>query len=547
MNWPPDYTQEFIRRQDLLLRLKNNPHHIYGAKCYYKENPVDFIEDFCITYDPRNASGDLPTTMPFLLFPRQKQLVKFLYKCIDDQENGLIEKCRDMGASWLACAVSIHLWLFYDGAAIGWGSRKQELVDQLGDMKAIFPKMRSIVEYLPSFILPVGFDPTKNMPFMKIINPETGASITGESGDNIGRGGRTLLYFKDESAHYERPEMIEAALGDNTNVQIDISSVNGVGNVFYRRRMAGVEWEPGKETKEGETRVFIMDWRHHPDKTEEWYEKRKAKALLEGLSHLFAQEVDRDYTAAVENTIIKGKWIKACIDAHIKLGFEPSGLKFSALDVADSEDGDKNAWGYREANVIRHVESWADDDTTKIAQKAIRRCKKYNVDSFDYDAIGVGSGVKGETNRLKEEGEVPKKLIITPWFGSGEVLFPDKHVDPTDKQSPKNKDFFENFKAQAYWYFAVACFKTYRAVEFGDEYPIDELISLDSSMEAIFELEKELCQPTRKTSKSGKMMIDKKPEGTQSPNLADCVVMMYTPAKRKLPMKIDPAAVRGKR
>jgi hypothetical protein len=57
-------------------------------------------------------------------------------------------------------------------------------------------------------------------------------SAGGEAGDNIGRGGRTLVYFKDESAHYEHPDLIEAALGDNTNVQIDISSVNGLGNVL---------------------------------------------------------------------------------------------------------------------------------------------------------------------------------------------------------------------------------------------------------------------------------------------------------------------------
>lgn len=543
MTWPPDYTKEFMRRQGLLERLKKNPQHIQGAKEYYRHHPAEFIEDWCITYDPRNANGELPTTMPFCLFPRQIDLCSYVYGCIDDQENGLIEKCRDMGASWLCCAVSVHLWLFSDGAAIGWGSRKEELVDRLGDMKAIFPKMRAIIENLPSFFLPRGFDPKKHMPFMKIVNPETGASITGESGDNIGRGGRTLIYFKDESAHYERPELIEAALGDNTNVQIDISSVNGVGNVFYRRRMAGQEWEPEKKMTKGATRVFVMDWRHHPHKTQAWYDQRKAKSTAEGLSHVFAQEVDRDYTAAVENTIIKGKWLKSCIDSHIKLGFGDDGLKYSALDVADGGD-DKNAWGYRKGVVVKHIESWGDIDTTETADKAIKLCIKNGINEFDYDAVGVGSGVKGETNRLKRMGEVPKSLTISPWFGSGEVLFPDKHIDPTDKQSPTNKDFFENFKAQAYWNLSTACYKTYRAIEYGDEYPVDELISFDSSMENLFELEKELCQPTRITSKRGKMMIDKKPEGTRSPNLADCVAMLYTPAKRKRAMQINPQAVR---
>ncbi len=543
MMWPPNYTQEFMRRQGLLRRLQEHPEHIQGAKEYYRTRPAEFINDWCITYDPRNVFTDLPTTMPFCTFPRQDDMVEYIYSCLNDQANGLIEKSRDMGASWIACAISVHLWLFVDGAAIGWGSRKQDLVDSLSDPKAIFPKMRDLINSLPSFFKPKGFDRKIHMPFMRLINPENGSSIVGESGDSIGRGGRTLIYFKDESAHYEHPELIEAALGDNTNVQIDISSVNGIGNVFYRRRMAGEEWEPGRDIKRGTTRVFIMDWRDHPNKTQEWYEDRRSASEAEGLSHVFAQEVDRDYAASVENTIIKGKWLRSCIDAHIKLGFGDDGRKFAALDVADSGD-DKNAWSYRKGVVFKHVEAWGDVDTTETAQRGVDLCAKFGVDDLQYDAVGVGAGVKGETNRLRKEKKIKPSLVITPWFGSGEVLFPDKHIDPVDKTSPTNKDFFENLKAQAYHNLSTACYKTYRAVEFGDEYPFDELISFDSSMENLFELEKELCQPTRVTSKRGKMMIDKKPEGTRSPNLADTVVMSYTPAKRKTPMNINPAALR---
>lgn len=531
MTWPPDYTQEFMRRHELLNKIKGNAVYINGAREYYRENPVEFINDWCLTYDPRNVGTEKPTTLPFCLFPRQEVLVEFLLGCINDQESGLVEKCRDMGASWLCCAISVHLWLFFEGSAVGWGSRKQEFVDQIGDMKAIFPKIRFIIDHLPSFFWPVGFDPTKHMPFMKIVNPETGSTITGESGDNIGRGGRTTLYFKDESAHYARPELIEAALGDNTNVQIDISSVNGVGNVFYRRRMSGEEWEPGKEMPKNTTRVFVMDWRDHPHKTQEWYDGRRHKAELEGMMHAFAQEVDRDYAAAVTGTIIKGKWIKACIDAHIKLGFADDGELVSALDIADDGE-DKNAWGYRKGIVIKHVESWGDCDTTVTAQRAVGNCTKYSVYDMQYDAIGVGAGVKGETNRLKTQSQVSKNMSFTPWKASAKAIDPKKRVNERDNESPTNEDYYENLKAQAYGRLGTACYKTYRAVEFGDEYPIDELISFDSKMENRHELEKELCQPRWKKTNQGKLLVDKKPPGTKSPNLADCVVMMYTPIKK---------------
>ena len=55
-----------------------------------------------------------------------------------------------------------------------------------------------------------------------------------------GRGGRSLIYFKDESAWYVHPEMIEAALSGNARVQIDMSSVHGIGTVFDRKIEAGV-------------------------------------------------------------------------------------------------------------------------------------------------------------------------------------------------------------------------------------------------------------------------------------------------------------------
>ena len=61
--------------------------------------------------------------------------------------------------------------------------------------------MRIIVRGLPREFWPAGFKPDDHMSYMRIVNPQTGASITGEAGDNIGRGGRKLIYFKDESAH----------------------------------------------------------------------------------------------------------------------------------------------------------------------------------------------------------------------------------------------------------------------------------------------------------------------------------------------------------
>lgn len=541
MEWPPNYDAVFRWRIDTLKNLNKDPKLLAASKTYYASRPAEFIMDWMDTYDPRKTSQKW---MPFVFFEKQVQLVEFFESLDHDQESGLIEKCRDMGATWVACAYSIWRWLFIPNDAIGWGSRKEALVDKLGDADSIFEKMRLLINRLPRCFVPKEFNAARHATYMKLKNPENGSIISGEAGDNIGRGGRKSCYFKDEAAHYERPDKIEAALGDNTNVQIDISSVNGLGNVFHRRAEQALMWEPGKSYPRGFVRKFIMDWRDHPAKTQEWYEARKAKAEREGMLHLFAQEVDRNYSAAVQNVIISHDWIMASVDAHLKVPYLRTeyerrlrekgslGQWIGGLDVGDSQDGDRNALTLREWIIWRSVEEWVARDTGVTARMAIERCQPYagNIEVM-YDCIGVGAGVKTEYNRLTLDDHIidPRMVPFVPWNAGAEVLRKFDRVIPDDDESPMNKDFYDNMKAQAWWSLRTRFFKTFKAVTEGVVYPCDDLISLDSSMSLLHSLAKELAQPTRGTSGRLKMIVDKKPDGTRSPNLADSGVQAFFP------------------
>lgn len=526
-NWPLNYTAIFDKRSKMLLEIKQNPALKTTLNIIYKNDPVKFIEDWCITYDPRTATK----IMPFILFPRQKEFVQFFLECLRDKENALVEKCRDVGATWLCCAISVWMWLYIPESSIGWGSRKEMLVDRLGDPDSIFEKIRLIIRKLPAFLLPVGFNTKDDMPALKIINRIGGAIIKGEAGDNIGRGGRSLVYIKDESAHYERPELIEASLGDNTDVQIDISSVNGTANVFYRRRQSGEVWEPGKVMTKGKTRVFIFDWRDHPGKTTEWYEGRRQKAQDDGLLHIFAQEVDRDYSGSIEGVIIPQKWVNAAIDAHIKLKFEPSGAKLAALDVAD-EGGDKNAYAMRYGVILQYIDHWGEGDPGETSRKAIGLTQEQGVNELYYDCIGVGASVKSDTNRMEREGVLPRTLKVCPWNAGSSPLNPTKRLIPGDINTPKNEDFFLNLKTQAWWMLRDRFRKTYEVIVQNKSYPYDELISIPSTLERIHEVKAELSQPVFTKNSAGKTLVDKKPDGARSPNLADAVCMVYTPNRK---------------
>lgn len=532
--WPPNYTSVYAWRIRALSRLRDDAEFLTSAMQYYADKPSEFIMHWMDTYNPRSA-GD--KWVPFVFFRRQSDYVQFINECIRDKQGGLVEKCRDAGATWLSCGWSVHALIFKADYAVGWGSRKEELVDNLGNPDSIFEKMRLILRRLPRCFLPATFDVKKHAPFRRIMNPDNGSVIMGEAGDNIGRGGRTSIYFKDESAHYERPQLIEAALGDNTNVQIDISSVNGIGNVFYNRRQAGIIWHPGAELKAGFTRVFIIDWRDHPEKTQQWYDERRAKYEREGLLHLFKQEVDRDYSGAISNTIIAAEWVQAAVDAHkvIPVLRDVPNTWAAGLDVAD-EGIDRNAIGLRQGVVVRVVQEWGERDPGVTTRRAIEPLRQFKGIQVQYDSIGIGAAVKAEFNRLVDEGLIkPEDLKLVPWNAGAGVLWPGQTIIPDDDKSISNRDMFGNIKAQAWWSLRTRFYKTFQiiqAIKNGEpvpDYSADELISLDGSMPLLAQLIAELSQPTRGSSGQLKMIVNKKPDGSKSPNLADAVVMMFYP------------------
>ena len=69
------------------------------AKQLCKEDPIFFIEMIGWTYDPRPQHD--PHNLPFIMFDYQKDVVYWLVKHVQEGQDGLVEKYRDMGVTWL--------------------------------------------------------------------------------------------------------------------------------------------------------------------------------------------------------------------------------------------------------------------------------------------------------------------------------------------------------------------------------------------------------------------------------------------------------------
>lgn len=525
----PDYAAVYQRRLRILGKLRADPSLIHVMRAYYKANPWQFVEDWGMTYDPRNIERGLPPTIPFIPFPKQTELMQWIVAHWKASRDGLVPKSRDTGASWVAVALSCTLCLFYEGMAIGFGSRKEEYVDRLDSPKSLFYKARVFLQNLPREFRG-GWTREKHGAFMRLTFPETGSVMTGEAGDNIGRGDRAALYFVDESAHLERPQLAEEALSATTNCRIDMSSVKGSATPFSVKRRS---WSPDD--------VFEFHWRDDPRKTEAWYENLK----LTKDPTVIAQEYDIDENASVSGVVIPSDWVQAAIDAHVKLGIEPSGKRQGGLDVAD-EGIDLNAFAGRYGILLEYVEAWSGKgaDIYATVERAFEICEDEGYTEFAYDGDGLGAGVKGDARQLndKRKANRQREIEVRKFQGSAAVVDPDGKIpqfdgdDTRDKDERTNKDYFANAKAQAWWSLRMRFLRTYRAVVMG--HPVadpDELISISSKLPALSKLTIELSQPTYSENGAGKLLINKQPDGAKSPNLADSVMICFAPqeARRK--------------
>lgn len=543
----PDYSAVFAERARRLAWLRaDDGQRLAQVRAYYAtgggEAIADFIDDWGCTFDPRLVERGLPAVVPFRLFPKQREWIIWAYNQWRAQEPGLTEKSRDMGLTWLCGGFSAVLCMFYEGLAIGFGSRKEEYVDKIGSPKSIFWKIREFIKLVPPEFRP-GWQPT-DAPHLRISMPHTGSVITGEAGDNIGRGDRAGLYFTDEDAFLERPELIEASLSQTTNCRIRVSTPKGMANPFAEKRH-DPNW-----IKKG--RIFIFDWRDDPRKDDAWYERQREN--LDSVT--IAQEIDRSYTASVVGVVIPQEWVQAAVNAAEKLGIEirATAARAASFDVGD-EGADECAYVATTGIQIQSLMTWygKGSDIFESVAKAFGLCDVLGITELDYDADGLGAGVRGDARVLNEKRK--HKIDVVAFRGSGEVVDKDKPIPSAAPRNVKrdpgeivrlNGDYFENAKAQAWFDLRARFQRTARAVKlraegknWRDAYEPGDLISINPIMPGLSRLTQQLSQPTYTQSKSGKMMIDKTPNGAKSPNDADAVMMRYAPRKRRGRYKLD--------
>jgi len=475
-----------------------------------KNDPILWINTFAWTNDSRLTNIGLPAKLPFVLYPGQVDIINQVDYCYRNKKSFIIEKSRAEGLTEMLCAYDVWRFLYTPGYKAGWGSRVKNLVDQRDNEDTIFQKLRRIIYACPREMRPTGWKSkinNKHDNSMRLINPDNGASIIGEGGASIGRGGRSSFYKVDEAAFLAYPEAADSALRANTDCQGDISTPNGT-NHFYRKKMSG------------RVTVITVWWWRNPSKNLKWAEGKKPKysawyerERAESDPVVLAQEVDIDYNASVGGTMIPSEWVNAAID----LDLVSDNNRVAGYDLA-AGGTDKATYALREGVTVLSLEEIYATTPLEGTWIAVDKCERDAVNMLVYDRNTLGEDVYPQIKLSDRKVTFQLEGI----YGQGspsETFIESEGIRASEK--------FRNRRGELWWNLRKRFEKTYLHVNKKQFFPTNELISIPHHPELISELSSPLMVTTTQGKKGVESKVAMKVRRVQSPNWADSVAYAF--------------------
>lgn len=244
----------------LLTDPDTNPNGYIEAQAVFYDlckNSCNFFIDNCLWIQNPKAKLQKDKEFPFLLWNYQDIAVNEIVKAIDGGYDLPVEKCREVGATWLVLAVFYWGWHFHRWELLI-GGKKAEDCDKKGDIGSLFEKLRFMISRTPQFVFPKQLDKFSDK-MMLLIHPQHGASISGEGNSNgFGRSDRRKAIFFDEFSSWESTEKAAYDGCDSTtDCRLAVSTPNWRGTNCYF-------YDVVQETKKNNKPILVIPWTVHP-------------------------------------------------------------------------------------------------------------------------------------------------------------------------------------------------------------------------------------------------------------------------------------------
>ena len=528
-----EYASDVHEREEWQAWCDRDPATRWGAlKRHYRNGHIGLmIDDWGWTLVPSRAKAGLSVRIPFRLWPRQYELVDWMWNHFRGGTPGVCPKAREVGASWLAMAFSVCLCVLLKNIVVGVVASTEDKLDSNKYPSPTLPKAREFLMGIPE-PLRAGFDNSvTTAPYLKVILPETSSLIRGWTGSgDQGRGARAALVVIDEAAFFQDEHALDASLSAVSDCLLYFSSANGTGGSFFEKVMGG------------EFDTFWFRIADDPRRTPAWIaaKKRVTDPVV------WASEYEINFTASLDFQLIEWAWVVSAIGLLPILeqrdGFRNSGVKRAALDVSD-QGKDMNCLTFSTGALVWGLHLWSGkgSDQHDTCAAAFRIMDEHGIRDLVYDASAVGAGIKGAARILNERRD--KKIILRRFVGGGtDYPRPESIARGTET---KVKDFFGNMKAYAYWELRQRFIESHKA-RAGLPYDKHLVICIDPKLPQLAQLQNELAQITRKSSDAsgGRLVIEKQTERAgkprpKSPNAADSLCMLMGSGTKGLHLPDD--------
>ncbi len=252
-----------------------------------------------------------------------------------------------------------------------------------------------------------------------------------------------------------------------------------------------------------------------------------------------------EYLDEVANSIIKGIWFDACVDAHklehLKEAFIPQGAIIATHDPFD-DGGDAAGFVVRHGSIIKIVKSKDKGEIDECCDWATELAIESKADWFVWDGDGMGTGLKRQVSTAFSGKKIDYHMFKGSLSGSGQdnaddiyMEIDDPKKDKQDSTEKTNAETFRNNRAQYYFMLRDRIFRTYQCVVKGKYVDPDEMISFDTDgIENLIDLRSQITRiPLKLNATQLKQIMSKaemKTNGIDSPNEADSVMMaMFKP------------------
>jgi hypothetical protein len=254
-----------------------------------------WINSFVYQYNPNFiAGGKWEEVGVFVTEEFQEEALEVIAWCILNKKDLVIDKSREMGASWLCILKQTHSTTFEKWKKFLCISRNKDAVDSADDPDSLFWKIDFVLEHLPPWMTDRRFEFAPNGKIkrtqMQVINELTKSRITGQATSGAaGVGGRATAMFIDEYSLIREDWEILAHTANTTSCRIFNGTQRGTEKAFFDLTEKG---------KRGLLRYLGMHWTKHPDKFRGAYrfDKPRNKVIVLDPVYKYSPEFRFQYT-----------------------------------------------------------------------------------------------------------------------------------------------------------------------------------------------------------------------------------------------------------